>query len=701
MRRDYIPIAMFIAGTALGVTLLAPLTWAVLLAEGLLVPAVLGAAAGWGAWPTVGLGFRDRSPARQFCIATALGLGLLSVFTLAFGVAGLLSRPVAWGFVAAGGAVGLLRLYLLQPKQRGPHNENAAQSATQAQPATRPTNTVLAVRTLLLLALAAPLAITLFGAALPPGTLWQGEANAYDVLEYHLEAPREYYNAGRITFLPHNVYASFPQQMEMLYLLLMHLAGDVYAAAIPAQLLHAACGILAVIALASAARPGWGRWLVALLAGSTPWLAYLGCLAYVENGMLFFAAVAVGVLIDQERANATGEWRTILTAGLCAGLAGGCKYTALMFVALALGLAWLITTRASLGSRVRRIGIFGIGVLLAFSPWLVRNGAFTGNPVYPFAYRWFGGKAWSEDQARQWTAGHRVRAEHDSLAGRLGLAVHELFGSVQQRARVTSGRMMLTRYEIQPSLFGQVLFVLALVGACVGRSRRAALLGTWAVLIVLGWVWLTFIPGRFAVPLIVPLALLGGECLAADGPTGSFRGRSWLRWPVLLLALTGALINDVSLAGKLREHRDYWKRDANALLSSLVGQTTVLVEGHALTQELDADAYAWLVGEAAVFYIDRQIHYTVPFSRDPWLEFAATADASQCLDWLRDRHVSHVVFSWSEIERLRRTYGFSGIVTHDWVARLKQAGLRRVKMEPSAFGDTNVEIYELPAAPSH
>jgi hypothetical protein len=321
--------------------------------------------------------------------------------------------------------------------------------------------------------------------------------------------------------------------------------------------------------------------------------------------------------------------------------------------------------------------------------------------VYPFAYEWLGGKAWSDEQARQWAAGHAVQPEHDSLPGRLELAVHELFGSVQQRARTTSGRITLTEYEIRPSLFGQTLFVLALAGVVLGRSRRVTLLGTWAVLIALGWIWLTFIPGRFAVPLIVPLALLGGECLTDDGPTGTSARRSWLRWPVLLLALAGALFNDVSLAGKLREHRDYWKRNANAPLSALVGQTAVFVEGQPLTRELDADAYAWLVGEAAVFYIDRQIHYTVPFSRDPWLEFAATADARQCLNWLRDQRVSHVVFSWSEIDRLRRTYGFSSVVTHTWVARLEQAGLQRVKTQPSAFGDANVEIYELPVAPSH
>ncbi len=694
MRRDHLPILILIAGTALGVTLLAPFTWAVLLAEGMLTLTVVAAAAGWGAWPTAWLGFGRRSAAQQVCIATALGLGLLSLLTLVLGVVGVLNRPAAWTLLAIGGVAGLARLYLTQAERTARRDRTAAGKQPGAIGAGAPPFAPqgagqLAVRVLLLLLLTVPLVVALFGASLPPGVLWPEEANGYDVLEYHLQGPREYYDAGRITFLSHNVYTSFPQQMEMLYLLLMHLAGNAYAAAIPAQLLHAACGILMVVALASWTKPGWPRHLVILLAGSTPWLAYLGCLAYVENGMLFFAAVAAGLLINLCREQQEADWRAILTAGLCAGLAGGCKYTALVFIALGLALAWFIAMRASLSLRARRIGVFGVGVLVAFSPWLVRNLAFTGNPVYPLAYEWFDGKSWSTAQAQQWSAGHRVQPPQDTAAGRLTIAARELFGRVKSEPDVSQFTGPLTRGRFRPSLFGQALFLLALAGIVLGRSRHAIMLTIWAVLIALGWICLTSIPGRFAVPLIAPLALLGGECVADD--------RSRLRWPILLVALAGALINDISLGRRLREHNEYWKTSAGVCIPALVAQTSVFVDANLLTEELPADAYAWLVGEAAVFYVDRKIHYTVPFSRDPWLEFASGAEPHECLDWLRERSVSHVVFSWSEIVRLRQTYGFSDVVTPQWVARLEQAGLQHVKTEQSPFGGAPVEIYEVPA----
>ena len=48
----------------------------------------------------------------------------------------------------------------------------------------------------------------------------------FDVLEYHLQGPKEYFQAGKIAFLPHNVYTNMPFNVEMLHLLAMEVMGD-------------------------------------------------------------------------------------------------------------------------------------------------------------------------------------------------------------------------------------------------------------------------------------------------------------------------------------------------------------------------------------------------------------------------------------------------------------------------------------------
>ena len=71
----------------------------------------------------------------------------------------------------------------------------------------------------------------LLGAMLP--------AIDFDVLEYHIQGPKEYFQAGRITFLPHNVYTNMPFGVEMLHLIGMEVLDDWWWGALAGQLLVA------------------------------------------------------------------------------------------------------------------------------------------------------------------------------------------------------------------------------------------------------------------------------------------------------------------------------------------------------------------------------------------------------------------------------------------------------------------------------
>ena len=66
----------------------------------------------------------------------------------------------------------------------------------------------------------------------------------FDVREYHLQAPKEFYQQGRIGFLPHNVYANMPLGTEMLSLLGMVVSGDWWLGALAGKTLIASYAIL-------------------------------------------------------------------------------------------------------------------------------------------------------------------------------------------------------------------------------------------------------------------------------------------------------------------------------------------------------------------------------------------------------------------------------------------------------------------------
>ncbi len=163
--------------------------------------------------------------------------------------------------------------------------------------------------------------IILLGSMLP--------ATDFDVLEYHLQGPKEYYQAGRIHFLPHNVYTNMPFDVEMLHLLGMAVMGDWWWGALAGQLLVALFGpATAVLIHATAARisPRAG-WIAALVYLSTPWVYRFGVIAYVEGPLCFYHAALVWAWLSRPTAPANRLARSWVLLGLLAGGAMGCKYT--------------------------------------------------------------------------------------------------------------------------------------------------------------------------------------------------------------------------------------------------------------------------------------------------------------------------------------------------------------------------------------
>ncbi len=648
----FLPLGVGAGLTAALVTFFSPLSWVIWALDGWYAWIVVLAAWGLGAPIASTLCGARRPILQSACLGVAFGLGLLALLTLGLGIAGWLHRSTAWGVVG----LGLVAL-AERARRDSTRTRTGATTGARSSPVRRGRQAVArgAPWTGVCCAalLAAPAAVLIFGASLPPGVLWSGEARGYDALEYHLQAPREYFESGRVQFLPHNVYASFPQQMEMLYLLLMHLAGGPLAGAIPAQALHAVVTALAAVAVSAWTKRGRPRVAALALFASTPWLTQVGCLAYVEGGMLLFSCVAAG--LAGEAARGRSGPCVALTIGLLAGLAGGCKYTALVLVAAALPVATALAMPGRFSKRAAFVAIAGVGAALAFSPWLARNAAWSGNPVYPFAYEWFGGQAWSPEQAAQWAAGHALPTRDGWAADRAGTAARELFG----RLPAGPGGWPL------PSMYGVTVVGGVWAAVFAGRRRLDGMAGVWMGAILLAWCLLTHMPGRFAVPILVPISILAAGAVRARGVTGALGvGAS------LLVAGANASI----AVSALRSDDLRWSKAAGISLDALVGQTELLAASHPLNRALPPGASVRLIGDAAVFYVRNPMQYTVVFSRDPWIVHAGALPAAARLSWLRERGVTHVAFNWPEIERLRGTYGFDPAITPAWMSELVAAG---------------------------
>jgi 4-amino-4-deoxy-L-arabinose transferase-like glycosyltransferase len=666
---DHLAGIVVIGSAALVLSVMSMQCWTMLLLDGLYTGVVLVAAWGMGIWPVWGMLGRQVTALQRGCLALGLGLGLTGMLTLILGMLGWLSQMSAAGILTLGVAAGLA--WWNQPQGQGDGSEIEPQSEVLRSRI---------VRGLVVLPVGYALGMLLFLATLPPGMVWSGEGFGYDVMEYHLQAPREYFDAAFIHFLPHNVYSNFPQQVEIHYLLLMHLTQGDLAAAIPAQLFHAALTIAAVIALGAFVAPGWGRLIAWLVAGSVPALIYTGCLAYVEGGLLLYTALAGGLAIRLLGQEADTSWQAWVLVGLMAGLAGACKYTGLVLVAVPLALLVAALLRSGIRQRVGVFLVIGLAATAAMSPWLIRNMIFTGNPVFPLAYSVFGGEAWSAEQDQQWQRAHALPEAQQPPGPRLSLAWREI---------------------VSKEMFGAGFLVLALGAVLIRWDRSTWLLAGWSVAMLIVWMTLTYMPWRLLMPMIAPLALLIGRTLDWTGRGQSLYDTNqrheapiWLRTPIVLMALLSALWQAATIRAMVRQaDQDTQRRFAapEISLATTVGavhEFRTLMPANNLTPP---EAVLWQVGDAAVFYVDREQHYFVTFNRDPWLEFAAEHTPAESIDYLRSRNVTHVVFSWSEIQRLRQTYGFSEIVTRDWVRALAAAGLQASEV-PGA-GAADYEVY--------
>ncbi len=616
-------------------------------------------------------------------LGSALGLGATSLLVLGLGLMAIPPRAFWIVLLIALAVAGVTRLRLLY--ESGLPAENAGRHASHDG---RPGG----LRFLWLLA--APfLALALVAASHPPGLIWQEEGFGYDVLEYHLQLPKEYVQNGRITYLPHNVYGGFPANVEMLYLLAMVVLDDVRDVGTVANTIHLFLAVLTVFAVWTTAREWSAKAAVisAVAVAVTGWLPYLSGLAYVENGLLFFEAAMLALVVRALRhrfsppddgqgargSSPDAPYRWWFLAGVMGGLACGCKYTAAPMVVAPGVLVSFLIPRGSVHARALRSGALLGGALISFSPWLVKNLAMTGNPVFPLANQVFQAAppGWGAEESDRWARGHRVAEEESDAGSRLRTAWTYLVADHYQRV-------------------GPLLLLVGPLGL-FRRPRAAtdAILGGMVFLQLFVWIGLTHLFARFAVILLVPLSLLAGRVWTAQASTQRKR--------VLVgCVILGACFN-AYFAVLLQ-----WEEGVTAVPAAAVyeGKIPGFEMLGTVNGELSDRAKVLLVGEAQPFYFARPVDYCIAFNRNPFLQtLRESSDPDTVLAWLRSRNYTHLLVHWDEVNRISGTYGFSPPLSNRQLAeafeRLSRVGLRPVRR---FFYPGNrspyAELYELPMA---
>ena len=591
-------------------------------------------------------------PAEWWLHSLAIGLGLPVLAVLFLGLAGVLSRTsavvaaslvLAVGMVASRRVLSRLRTSLAHAvgDLRTPHGAAAA--------------TVLGAALLL------P-----FATALLPEVF-------YDALLYHLEAPERWLRDGGLTAVPFSFHLNYPINVSALYLLVRSVVPEASGGLVHWGFLVASAGAL----LALGGRAGKGVGIVAaLLFCITPSVLEIGGQSIADLAVVFWTLAAASAwLIWRER----GERGWLILCGLEIGLAIGAKYTAIL-VALApiLLLTLLLPGRRALGTRARDLALVGVAVLAAFSPWLIRNGLETGNPLYPYLL----------PTRAEFTTPHSLQTELENRmvegSGPVRILRHAMAGP---RELVTTG------VGAAPLIGMSLLLPLPLL------LLRRPLLPDIARLLALGGLgflaWdLTVHVTRYALPWLALLSVPAAAALLGDA--------SRLRRRLLMLVVALGLCQNFHLAWMTTD----WTALRDILSGSASRESYVekYVSYYGAVQhangELSADDRILFFGEARGFYC-RIPHVTNGPERPPRLfEIAAAEPGRPLAEVLLGRGFTHILMSRSEIRRLtsQGRLGFPGSAVQSAVERLLEgeteilyddgnvllAALRRPALSPGA-----------------
>ena len=222
-----------------------------------------------------------------------------------------------------------------------------------------------------------------------------------DSLVYQLGLPWQYLLDGKIATNPYNIYSYFSQNAEMLFLWPLVLKLEPVA-----KLISWFFWICMISTIYGIVREFCGRTfalIAAALFAFWPATFWQASISKGDNAYAFYTLTASLVWTQSWCSKNIAESRKLmLVSGVLIGCAAGTKYSGLISFShmFLLSSIFLFRGDASPSEVAKKLSLFALGALIAFSPWMIKSAMATGNPVYPYFIKLF-----STQLVRPWHAG--------------------------------------------------------------------------------------------------------------------------------------------------------------------------------------------------------------------------------------------------------------------------------------------------------
>ncbi|MGL6195386.1 MAG: hypothetical protein ACRC2T_11255 [Thermoguttaceae bacterium] len=536
----------------------------------------------------------------------------------------------------------------------------------------------------------------------------------YDVISYHLPGVKETFETGYFGFRAENVYTNMPFGAEMFYLWGMLICDNSWQGALVGKTIIAITAILTGLGIlcfcdrffagVSKVTPFGLIGLIVYL--SNPWIFYVSVTGLIDGVVAMYLLYSVYALLlcscpcDTEHANPESSGpsttqekrrnkRQTLVVGFLAGSAAACKYPAVLFVVVPIGIwllwnCWLRTTSTnSTRSELSNIAskfpagsfrvmlqhacVFICGVTLACGVWYAKNAVNTGNPVYPLLYTVFGDatNTWTPDKNAQWNRVHSPK--NFAVESAVSSAYEFVVGNEYQSPILVPFAMIGTfvvlgtsrfRDKRNNNLFGHFVFWIVF---------QLVLYISFALVC---WWMLTHRIDRFWIPIVPLMTLLAVFVCAID--TVWFRRMIYIACGIAVMYFL--VVASVPTPGKY----------ARLFLPlSLTKTDPVRVMPYTrYFNEHKPEGVLLLIGEAKAFDFEVPVRFSTCFDTSLFEKIVkpdtgVTLTEAEILKRFEENGVSDILVDWSEIGRFRSpgNYGFSKFITPDLFSELEKRGV--------------------------
>lgn len=451
----------------------------------------------------------------------------------------------------------------------------------------------------------------------------------YDALWYHLQAPRLFFDAGRIYPEWNNWPANYAFAASMLYALPMALGSDI----VP-KLLHwtfslTLLGLMYRHVRSQAPSVAWMA--PAFMLTMFDFVREMAPSAWVDNATGTLILMAYLGLLQAVR---TRKARWLRAAGLWAGLAAGVKVSALSTLAVGV-LFWLARGFPKAWRPRLRLALVFLGIaLMAMAPWYLKNAFWFGTPLFPAGMRGLD----AETHYRVLLNTKYTNLEFDATSNRLLRPLYLLIAPQK-----------LTGISPPPVLsLGLLLFILAVLFLSFPWPDEASL----GVLGVLFWA-LGPSNTRF---LMDNFALWGIVCALVAAHAQGLPSPRWGRWiaKIWLYALAILLPFTVFLLGFLLNIRRPWqviigRESQNAYLERVLSGYRGL---EYMKSHLAPRDRVLLIGDTRHYYCPQQCYPEADHFTWPRWVWAAHANQRALLARLHQKGITHLWLHYGTLHAL-------------------------------------------------